>query len=45
MRLTIIGNERIKIVCKSQLCMVDKLPIIFKRTYMHYTTGAFPYNP
>ena len=31
-RVKIIGNEIIKTVGKSWLCMVSKLPIIFKRT-------------
>ncbi len=33
MRLKILGNELIKIVGKSESCMVYKLPIIFKRTH------------
>ena len=35
MRLKIIGNEIIKPVCKSESCMVSKLPIIFKRTRIY----------
>ena len=31
MRLKIIGNEILKNVCKSQSCMVSKVPIICKR--------------
>ena len=36
-RFQIIGNERIKNVGKSQLCMVSKLPIIWKRTRSYGT--------
>ena len=53
-RLRIIRNEIIKTICKSQSCMVSKLPIIFKRTCITDTlatavatlrTGGFHSQP